>query len=360
MLPPVSRNAPCPCGSGRRYKDCHGALGGLVRGPHTPDELLREAQLALANGRPAEARSSLERAVELAPQRAELWRERARVEWALADGRAAATCHAAIERAPADVIAWNLLGEIMRKSDPAAAEEAWRHALLLDPSNAEASFHLGNLERERGEAQTAIAHYERALRSATGHPGALNNLGLALEAVGEVARAEACYREVLAVQPRHPDALANLANIQYQQARYRDAAATYEHAFAVRRDFPAKIWIQRAGADAALGAFDAAEASLREAARLSPDDLKTQIDIGSACLMQSKFADAEAAFSRVLELDPRHPYALTMLVHSRQQRCVWHGLDHWFSRLQQVLDHDAPREQGHAVPFPLLAMPLPP
>ena len=26
MLPPPSRTAPCPCGSGKRYKDCHGAL----------------------------------------------------------------------------------------------------------------------------------------------------------------------------------------------------------------------------------------------------------------------------------------------------------------------------------------------
>src|SRR5689334_22625525 len=26
LQPPASRNAPCPCGSGRRYKDCHGAL----------------------------------------------------------------------------------------------------------------------------------------------------------------------------------------------------------------------------------------------------------------------------------------------------------------------------------------------
>jgi preprotein translocase subunit SecA len=23
----VARNAPCPCGSGKRYKQCHGALG---------------------------------------------------------------------------------------------------------------------------------------------------------------------------------------------------------------------------------------------------------------------------------------------------------------------------------------------
>jgi preprotein translocase subunit SecA len=25
-LPPVSRNAPCPCGSGRKFKHCHGQL----------------------------------------------------------------------------------------------------------------------------------------------------------------------------------------------------------------------------------------------------------------------------------------------------------------------------------------------
>ncbi len=26
-LPVVSRNAPCPCGSGRKYKHCHGVAG---------------------------------------------------------------------------------------------------------------------------------------------------------------------------------------------------------------------------------------------------------------------------------------------------------------------------------------------
>ncbi|WP_432653706.1 SEC-C metal-binding domain-containing protein [Sphingosinicella terrae] len=24
--PPASRNAPCPCGSGRKFKHCHGAV----------------------------------------------------------------------------------------------------------------------------------------------------------------------------------------------------------------------------------------------------------------------------------------------------------------------------------------------
>ena len=30
---PVARNAPCPCGSGRRYRDCHGALAAPREAP---------------------------------------------------------------------------------------------------------------------------------------------------------------------------------------------------------------------------------------------------------------------------------------------------------------------------------------
>jgi predicted O-linked N-acetylglucosamine transferase (SPINDLY family) len=32
LAPPASRNAPCPCGSGKRYKDCHGALAATAMG----------------------------------------------------------------------------------------------------------------------------------------------------------------------------------------------------------------------------------------------------------------------------------------------------------------------------------------
>jgi len=36
VLPPASRNSACPCGSGRRYKECHGALGATA-GPSSAD-----------------------------------------------------------------------------------------------------------------------------------------------------------------------------------------------------------------------------------------------------------------------------------------------------------------------------------
>jgi glycosyltransferase involved in cell wall biosynthesis/tetratricopeptide (TPR) repeat protein len=57
FTPPASRNAPCPCGSGRRYKDCHGELAAQPSAasndalPH----LLHSALIAQQAGRLAEA-----------------------------------------------------------------------------------------------------------------------------------------------------------------------------------------------------------------------------------------------------------------------------------------------------------------
>ena len=298
--PEPARNAPCPCGSGQRYKDCHGALATAGAA----------AAVTPPAGQPAVA--------------AELARARS----------------------------------ALQRGDTAAA---WRDLLEADPGHAEAHFHLGNSERERGQPQAAIDHYRQALLRAPGHAGVLNNLGLALEAQGDPVQAEACYRQVLATSPDHPDALANLANLQFGRGEYRAAAASYERALAVRRDFPASFWTQRAIALHALGAFPAAEQSLREAARLAPDITKIQVDIGSLCIQQSRFDAAEAAFERVLEIDPGHPYAATMLVYSRMQRCVWDGLEGRFAALRRTLERETPRGDGHAaVPFPLLAMPLPP
>ena len=45
---PASRNAPCPCGSGRRYKECHGAIATPATGPGVLDRLMRAGQAAAA------------------------------------------------------------------------------------------------------------------------------------------------------------------------------------------------------------------------------------------------------------------------------------------------------------------------
>ena len=49
IVAPASRNAPCPCGSGRRYKDCHGALPATpAAAPTVLDRLAGAAAAAVA------------------------------------------------------------------------------------------------------------------------------------------------------------------------------------------------------------------------------------------------------------------------------------------------------------------------
>jgi tetratricopeptide (TPR) repeat protein len=48
VQPPASRNAPCPCGSGRRYKDCHGAIApGSAAAPSASVEAEARRQVRL-------------------------------------------------------------------------------------------------------------------------------------------------------------------------------------------------------------------------------------------------------------------------------------------------------------------------
>ncbi len=356
----VARNAPCPCGSGKRFKDCHGSVGSPAPGPLSADELLGRARLALQAGEVAGALAWLDSAVALAPDRADLLRERARLQWLGGDERAADTCRAALALDAGDAAAWNLLGEIVHGGDAEAAERAWHEALRLDPNDAEALFHLGNRRRERGELDAAIDHYQRALAGAPAHPGLLNNLGLALESRGDVLRAEGCYRQALRAQPRFAEALANLAQLHTRQKRHREAVAAYQQALAIRRDFPLAFWISRGMSLGETGAPDLAEDCFREAVRLDPERAQSHMDVGSMCVIQGKFDAAQAALGRAAELDPGNAYVATMLAYSRMHCCAWEGLDGLFSSVRRCLENATAQSAYPAAPFPLLAMPMGP
>jgi predicted O-linked N-acetylglucosamine transferase (SPINDLY family) len=275
-------------------------------------------------------------------------------------------CRAAVARAPTDVAAWKRLGEIQRTRDPAAAEAAWRRAVELAPGDGEAHFHLGNLCRDRGELDAARTEYERALASAPDHAGLLNNLGLVLQALGDRAGAEACFRRVLAATPEHPDALGNLASVQFEREAFRESSATYERLFAIRRDIPAPVWVRRGLAHQLAGDLATAETCFREAARLLPDNLEIQMNIGAACAEQRRYADAEPAWQRTLELRPRHLYALSMLVLGRQHQCAWDGLPGLHADIIRAIESGPDPSDGNVdaggefTPFMLLSMPSSP
>ncbi len=66
FAPPASRNAPCPCGSGKRFKDCHGALS------PTAMDWVRRALGDMQARRFAAAEASFREAARLAPDDARI------------------------------------------------------------------------------------------------------------------------------------------------------------------------------------------------------------------------------------------------------------------------------------------------
>ncbi len=105
---------------------------------------------------------------------------------------------------------WFLDGCALDGRDPAAAENAYRRAIELDPALAAAHTNLGNLAWAAGHGGEAREHYERALARDPEQPEARFNLGNVLDELGERGEAIAEWTRVVAACPEFADAHFNL------------------------------------------------------------------------------------------------------------------------------------------------------
>jgi Flp pilus assembly protein TadD len=142
----AGRNDPCPCGSGKRYKNCHGMLSSAPAPPPAPsiDSRVRQA---------------------LAPHQ-----------------RGATT----------------------------AAEVIYREVLATAPDHPQAQHFLGVIHYQRREFSAALPLLERSVALVSNEPEFHNNLGLALAAVDREGEAIAAYRAALALKADHAVAWNNL------------------------------------------------------------------------------------------------------------------------------------------------------
>jgi tetratricopeptide (TPR) repeat protein len=109
-----------------------------------------------------------------------------------------------------DTDEWYNLGLDLEESDPEKAPDAYRHAIRLDPKNADAQVNLGRLYQLKGDLKHAKRHYELALTARPGHQLAYYNLGTVFDELDETAKAADFYQKA----PTVPDAHYNLARIR--------------------------------------------------------------------------------------------------------------------------------------------------
>src|SRR5438067_4314418 len=177
--PPAGRNDPCPCGSGKRYKHCHGAAGATVGASAASEERLKQALALQQRGTPG---------------------------------------------------------------DVAAAEATYRDVLAREPHNALAQHFLGVIHYQRGELTTALPLLERAVAAQPSEAEFHNNLGLALAAADRETDAVASYRAALSLKPDHAVAWNNLGLALQARNDVLAAIDAYRQALALRSDFAHAPW----------------------------------------------------------------------------------------------------------------------
>lgn len=106
---------------------------------------------------------------------------------------------------------WYERGCALEEADAAAAEDAYRRAIGLDPAIADAHVNLGRLRHEAGDAAAAETHYRAALELRPDDSTAAFNLGVALEDLGRDAEAIDTYERAVALDDTHADAFFNMA-----------------------------------------------------------------------------------------------------------------------------------------------------
>jgi len=174
----VGRNDPCPCGSGKRYKQCHGAAGG----PAPPSIALTPDQL-VARGMQAHQRGEL---------------------------------------------------------DP--SERDYRMALTAAPDHATALHYLGVIHYQRNRLVEALPLLERAVALVPEEPEFHNNLGLALVAADRTDEAIAQYGMAVALKPDLATAWNNLGLALHAANRLPESIAAYRKALHVSADFAQVHW----------------------------------------------------------------------------------------------------------------------
>jgi tetratricopeptide (TPR) repeat protein len=194
----VGRNEPCPCGSGKRYKHCHGAVAAtpVPVEPLSADTLVQQGMEAYSRGDLAGSEQRYRAALALVPEHP---------------------------------IALHNLGIIFyQRRLPDEALTLIDRALALMPQEPEFHNNRGLALAAASREDEAIAAYKHVLELKPEHTGAWNNLGLTLQSLGDVTGAIAAFRRGLESAPDFPQLHWNLALALLLRGDYRHGWREYE------------------------------------------------------------------------------------------------------------------------------------
>ena len=174
------------------------------------------------------------------------------------------------------------------------------------PGEAIKEFQAGVLAEQKGKADKAIGHYEKAIRLAPDFYPARNNLGTIYLGRGDFAAAEREFLHVTRLNQSDAQAYFNLGNVFLLTKRYEEAFRALQEGF--NRDPRSALGNYLLGAlHLRLGNPTEAEPYLRTALELDPGMARVHLELASLYLQQGRTTEAIARMKSFAEKSPRDP-----------------------------------------------------
>ena len=194
----ISRNDPCPCGSGKKYKQCCGKSVPPVAPSINVQAILQQAFLHYQTRRFQQVEGLLQQVLAAQPQNPD---------------------------------ALNLAGIVaLEKQQFTLAVELLQRAVKVRPKIAAFHGNLGNALKAAGQFEQAVQSYENAIRLDPTYAKAYNNLGIALKLLERIEEAEKRFRQAVKHEPNFAEAWANLGNTLQDCGKPEDAIPCLEQA----------------------------------------------------------------------------------------------------------------------------------
>jgi tetratricopeptide (TPR) repeat protein len=170
---------------------------------------------------------------------------------------------------------------------------------------------LGLGAMEKGDFDSALGHYGRALEAAEASEirfQALLGMGSAYAGSDRLDDAVAAYRAALGIKPDDAAALYSLGLVTKDQGRYEEAAKLFANA-AVRDPRFGEALVQLGIVYEHLGRHEDALEACRQAETVLDDDEAATLCVAVALFQMGLYAEAIQGFEKALELNPGNPRA---------------------------------------------------
>lgn len=305
----TGRNDPCPCGSGKKYKQCCQQQAATVQKQSSPEELAIPKTLAMAlahhqNGELTQADALYQRILEIAPNHPDALHLSAVI--AHQNGqheRALVMLDKAIKIRASGPMYCNrgLTLEACGQLDEAV--DSYRHALALEPGYAEAHNNLGNALQKQGKQEDALKRYQRAIALKPDYADAHYNLAYLFQQQNQLAAAAESYRCALVFNPGYAAAHNNLGNVLMAQGDIAAAFDCYQEALVLNPN-DAETHRNMGKCLSALGKFDSALACYQKALAIEPECADTYFNMALVLQTQGRVDIAVPHYQKAISIEP--------------------------------------------------------